>query len=138
MGRTSAQIGVRSLSLRAVVAFLLLLVFGVGAVPFAQSQVKAPDCCMAAEGKGCSMHLHRAAAADHGGHGIAAVQPRCPCTPMVPASAAAPDALSQPASELRFAPALQRAGPVQPDNLQTAQTLQSSDPRGPPLVMLSA
>ena len=138
MGRTHTQHVEQSLRLRIVAAFLLVL-FGLQAAPLALAQVlKAPDCCMARDGQGCSMHLHRAEQAQQTRYTFAALQPRCPCTPLVPTSVDAHDSQSLSASHLHFVLAAERAASVQPRNLCGVQTTGNGCTRGPPSAMLLA
>jgi hypothetical protein len=136
MGRTQARQTGQSLRLRTLAAFVLAFLFGLQLAPLAQAQKAVPDCCMAAEGKGCSMHLHRAAQGN--GHTLAAVQPPCPCTPLAPASASAHGALALSVSHLDFALATERTAIVQPRSLRGVQCADSGGTRGPPAATLAA
>ncbi len=136
MDRIQARNAGQSLRLRIVAAFVLLLLFGLQVAPLAQAQAKVPDCCMAADGKGCSMHLHRAAQGT--GLTFAAVRPQCPCPPMAPASASSHHALSFPAKHLDYALASGRAGIAQARSLRSAPAAGSTGTRGPPAVTLAA
>ena len=136
MDRTLARHAGQSLRLRTVAGFVLALLFGLQLAPLARAQAATvPDCCMAAEGKGCSMHLHRATQA---GHSFAAVQPRCPCPSLVPASVGAQSALSLSASQLDFSLASERAALAQSRSLRGAQAVGSGGTRGPPAMTLAA
>jgi hypothetical protein len=135
MGRTQAQHTGQSLLLRILAAFVLAFLFGLQLAPLAQAQKAVPECCMAAEGKGCSMHLHRAAQA---GHTIAAVPSQCPCTSLAPASVNAHGVMALSASHLDFAFASERAAVVQSRNLRGVPCADSGGTRGPPAVTLAA
>lgn len=136
MGRTQAQQTGQSFRLRTLAAFVLALLFGLQLAPLVQAQTaRVPDCCMAAEGKGCSMHLHRAA---HAGHTFAALRTQCPCTPMAPASASAHDTLALSASHLAFVLASERAATVQLRSLRGVRLAGSGGTRGPPAMTLAA
>ena len=135
MGRTQARHARQSLCLRIFAAFVITFLFGLQLAPLAQAQNATPDCCMAAEGKGCSMHLHRAAQA---GHTFAALRSQCPCAPMAPASVGAHNALALSASQLAFALASERAASVQPRSLRGVLASGSGGTRGPPAMAFAA
>ena len=127
-----------ALRLRAAVAVLLVMVFGLQAVPLVQAQAKSPECCMAADGKGCSMHLHRAAGTGQTAHAVAALQPQCPCTPIASAAGGAHDAASLSSSKLHFALPAEGSACVQPCSLCDRAAADGSGTRGPPRLKLLA
>lgn len=117
---------------RSIALALLLLLLGTLAAPFATAQQAGhlPSCCMDAQH--CSMHLHHAAAHPGDAPQLAAVAPRCPCTPLAPAAAASHGVPLLLAVGHAMALRAQSAGPARAARLPREPKGSADATRGPP------
>ncbi len=115
-------------------AAVLLLVFGTTfAAPFATAQAAPVDACCRSM-RGCSYRMHHAMQADGSQHGdsFAAVQERCPCTPLAQAGVSVPVATPPGATQYGAAPGIQQAASARQTLIQSWLLDGSCCTRGPP------